>query len=138
MTSCDITNSTKSHQSYPISLPVELIVVPGLLLIRCQNGLLILHPGTLERLSIEGLRDTDGVDPPQDGFIYPQLTAIHSQVSVLYIYDISIEDSVTEVDDSTVCSEEDFLLPDDFNDYGSCRVAVSVNDRIVIIHCTPR
>lgn len=30
------------------------------------------------------------------------------------------------------------VLPDDVSDYGSARLALAINDRIVILYCSPR
>lgn len=131
--------SEKFHHSYPI-FQVEKILcgTPGLLLVSCQDGLLILHPGTLERVTINGLRLTDGIDQQQDGFIYPQLPAFNGRISVLGVYDVMVnEECSLDMFQSTIEEEED-LLPDDVTDYGSCHVALAVNDRFVILHCTPR
>ena len=140
-------NFNKSHRSYHVFEPTGAILpVPGLVLVPCSAGLLVLHPGTLARVNIEGLRDSDGVNPPQDGFIYPQLSAITRRVDVLDIFDIApIErDAADNVIDNTGKNEgeedeeDDQLLPDDVTDYGSSRVALAINDRIVILYCSPR
>ena len=131
-------NHDKSYRGYPLQFPSKLVTVPGLLLVICEDGLTLLHPGTLERLNLIGLRSTDVIDPPQDGFIYPQFPAFNADsVLVMSVYDVSISDEsdstsvVTSVDDND-------LLPDDITDYGSCKVAISVNERVVVLKCTPR
>ena len=132
-------NHDKSHRGYPIQFPSRLVTVPGLLLVICEDGLTILHPGTLERLNIIGLRSTDGVDPPQDGFIYPQFLAFNADsVFVMLIYDVSISDDNDSRSVVTSVDDDDELLPDDITDYGSCKVAISVNERVIVLKCTPR
>lgn len=108
---------------------------PGLLFVRSQSGLLLLHPGTLERVNVIGLRNTDGIDPVQDGFIYPQLTSVNGRSSILGLYDVSI---CKEELSSLQCQTDSELLPDDIADYGSCRVALAVNDRFIVIHCSEK
>uniref|UniRef100_A0A1X7UZZ4 Uncharacterized protein n=1 Tax=Amphimedon queenslandica TaxID=400682 RepID=A0A1X7UZZ4_AMPQE len=135
---------TKEHfNSYPIfQSKGDIITTPGLLLIPCQDGLLVLHPGTLARVNIEGLRESDGIDPPQDGFIYPQLSAVTGRVEVLGVFDIA----PMEREPSDIWTEETEgetegdcpVLPDDVSDYGSARLALAINDRIVILYCSPR
>ena len=132
-------NHDKSHRGYPIQFPSRLVTVPGLLLVICEDGLTILHPGTLERLNIIGLRSTDGVDPPQDVFIYPQFLAFNADsVFVMLIYDVSISDDNDSRSVVTSVDDDDELLPDDITDYGSCKVAISVNERVIVLKCTPR
>ena len=131
-------NHDKSYRGYPLQFPSKLVTVPGLLLVICEDGLTILHPGTLERLNIIGLRSTDVIDPPQDGFIYPQFPAFNADsVLVMSVYDVSLSD---ESDSTSVVTsvDDDELLPDDITDYGSCKVAISVNERVIVLKCTPR
>ena len=131
-------NHDKSYRGYPLQFPSKLVIVPGLLLVICEDGLTILHPGTLERLNIIGLRSTDVIDPPQDGFIYPQFPAFNADsVLVMSVYDVSIFDESDSTSVVTSVDDEE-LLPDDITDYGSCKVAISVNERVVVLKCTPR
>ena len=132
-------NHDKSHRGYPLQFPSRLVTVPGLLLVICEDGLTILHPGTLERLNIIGLRSTDGIDPPQDGFIYPQFPAFDANsVFVMSVYDVSISEDNDSRSVVTSVDDDDDLLPDDITDYGSCKVAISVNERVIVLKCTPR
>ena len=140
--SYSIRKTKEHHNSYPIfESKSDIIATPGLLLIPCNSGLLVLHPGTLARVNIEGLRESDGINPPQDGFIYPQLSAVTGRVELLDVFDIAPMERVPsdvlveETDGEGVGS---LVLPDDVSDYGSARLALAINDRIVILYCSPR
>ncbi len=85
--------------------PVKLLSAPGLLLVECDNGLVVLHPGTLERLSIDGSDDT--VNPPtQDGLAHPQFYAVNPIVEIISVLDTNVLEQI----DTNDHDSDDILL----------------------------
>ena len=160
--------------------PASLLSAPGLLLVVCRDGVVVLHPGTLERLNIAGAESTDP-PPPQDGIAHPQFNAVEAVVDIIAVHDVKKVEEAAKVEDNNLEEElvqsamlasldpgtnqskvagggqdepgnnkdnneekerpeweEDFLVPDDVGDYGSGCTVLAINDRLLILECSPR
>ena len=136
----------------------SLLVVPGLLLVVCDGGLCLLHPETLDRVLVKGMRDSDSTSNPQDGLLYPQFSAIEPKVTILKVLHVNcVEESGSDgqeeearmsqlkvtVEQTTQQEMEenedvaDHLL-DDGADFGSCQVAIAINNRLLVLNCPAR
>lgn len=118
----------------------------------CDSGLCVIHPGSLHRVAINGLKEDD---TPNDGSIHPQFPCMNPKVSILKVVNVECEDNRelyshegtvggqvkkgieyskrNDIEDDV----NDHVL-DDKEDYGSCRVAIAVDDRFLLLHCSPR
>ena len=159
---CREDQSSGHYTSAEVNQATDILTVPGLLLVVCNGGLYLLHPATLERVTVEGLRESDTASPSQDGILYPQFpTRGVADVSILKVVDVicreqekeTIEEKPKEIlagkkdpkedeaeEENTSTAAEDVHSPilNDNVDFGSCRVVLSVNDRLLVLRCTER
>ena len=140
-----------------------LLVVPGLILVICNGGLCLLHPGTLDRVLVEGMKESDNTTNPQDGLLYPQFSVMEPKVAILKVLKVNcVEEGDRQEEEATVNQTEQSLeqstqqeMEEDLDedvaeevneshlldcgaDFGSCKVALAINSHLLVLHCPAR
>ncbi len=132
--------------------------VPGVIFVHTTDGLCLLHPGTLEPLEIRGLQDSNSGHQQTAGaeFHNPQIQFKGTEIvfNLVKVYDIEgCRKSQGEMEGGAEAPPTQQETLGDLDpqegedrehdarrkrlggfDFGSCRVAFTVNDRLIILH----
>ncbi len=147
--SCDTNLENVSfYNNFPSSTVIKALTpVPGLLLVHSNNGIVLLHPQSLNPVNIHGLASSE--ENEQTMFQFAVVDSVFSVLKVWDIqYDTHLEQSIpmkTELrenrpdekirlwKDSAPTHLYTPVTSEESSSFGSCRVALAINNRLIIL-----